>query len=185
MAAKNTTTERPKPAAHTAPDTAPPAAPPHQAAPAGRRRGSGHPGRAGGQPRRYYRHPRRRGRRQRQRRPQDTHRAGSRRARPPRPRRTRRAGQATRHLAPRHQPGPAPAARTEHTPDAPASPSADGQTAAPDVETAVKLAELAATAARHAVTALQQGDITTALAELGTARDHTSQAHPRPGRETV
>ena len=40
----------------------------------------------------------------------------------------------------------------------------------------MKLAELAATAAHHAVTALQEGDITTALAELGTARDHTSQA---------
>ncbi len=65
---------------------------------------------------------------------------------------------------------PDPADVGEHSDDAPAG------TTPPATDAAARLAELAASAATAAMTALAAGDITTALAELDTARDHTTQA---------
>jgi DNA-binding MarR family transcriptional regulator len=64
------------------------------------------------------------------------------------------------------------AALAEHTVPAPAV-TVPG---VPDTSDAARLAETAATAATAALTALRAGDITTALTELDTARDHTTQA---------
>jgi predicted ArsR family transcriptional regulator len=176
MAAKNTTTRHPKPEAHTAPDTAPPAGAAPSAAPAGSDPAAAIQAALAASPgaatatlaaaagvsvttaRKTL----------------NALEAAGHARRVPGEHTGRGKPPTTWHPTASPTPAATPAAHTEDIPGAPASTPA--KAAGPDVETAVKLAELAATAAHHAATALQDGDITTALDELASARDHLTQA---------